>query len=160
MKRVLLILGVVLTMSCGVMAQDKKECEAKCSAHKNRTEWFQQMRTKKLVFLSNAMELTDTEKAAFAVLFEEHEVEVAECYKKIRVAKHSLNEESTEVDYKNAVEVTRIETLKIAEMRAKYLESLEKIMPAKKIYKLCEAEDAYKKLLISDMSKCKRVEKK
>lgn len=161
MKRALLILCIVLCASgLGVMAQDKNECEAKCSTHKNRTEWFQQMRTKKLVFLSNAMELTDTEKAAFAVLFEEHEAEVAECYKKIRIVKRSLNEESTEQDYKNAVEVTRIETLKIAEMRAKYLESLEKIMSAKKIYKLCEAEDAYKKLLISDMSKCKRVEKK
>ena len=50
--------------------------------------------------------------------------------------------------------------LKIAQLRAEYLEELEKIMPAKKIYKLYEAEEAYKKLLISDMGKCKRIEVK
>ena len=158
MKRVLLILGVVLTMSCAVMAQDKSD--AKCDMHKNRAEWFAQMRTKKLVFLVNEMGLTDTEEATFAVLFEKHEIELGECYKKIRTAKRSLNDESTEENYKKVVEIVRIETLKIAEMRADYLAKLEKILPAQKIYKLYAAEEAYKKLLISDMGKCKRNDKK
>ena len=160
MKRVLFILGVVLVMSCGVMAQDKKECETKCSAQKNRTEWFAQMRAKKLVFLVNEMGLTDTEKAAFAILFEKYESEVGNCYKKIRAAKRELGEESTIEEYDNAVKVIRIETLEVANLRAKYFEELEKIMSAEKIYKLYAAEEAYKKLLISDMGKCKRVEKK
>jgi predicted nucleotidyltransferase component of viral defense system len=71
-----------------------------------------------------------------------------------------MSAEPTEEDYKKAVEVTRIQMLKIAQLRAEYLEELEKIMPAKKIYKLYEAEEAYKKLLISDMGKCKRIEVK
>ena len=50
--------------------------------------------------------------------------------------------------------------LKIAQLRADYLEKLEKIMSAEKIYKLYEAEEAYKKLLINDMGRCRHGEKK
>ena len=132
----------------------------KCDLHKNRAEFFAHMRAKKMVYLVDAMELTETEKAAFSVLFEKNESETGECYRALRIAKRAINEESTDEEYKNAVKVVRIQMLKIAELRAKYLEELEKILPAEKIYKLYEAEEAYKKLLINDMGKCRRVEKK
>lgn len=160
MKRVLLTLGVVFCIVFCVVAQDKKDCGAKCDVHVNRTEWFAQLRAKKLVFLVQEMGLTDTEEAAFAVLFEKNEAAMAECHKKIRVAKKLLDEESTEEDYKKVVEVVRIETLKKEKIRAEYLEKLEKIMPASKIYKLYEAEEQYKKLLIRDMGKCKKDKEK
>ena len=78
----------------------------------------------------------------------------------MRSAKKLMSAEPTEEEYKNAVKVVRIQMLKIAQLRADYLEKLEKIMSAEKIYKLYEAEEAYKKLLISDMGRGKRVEKK
>ena len=90
------------------------------------------------------MDLTETEKAAFAVLFEKNETETGACYREMRLAKKAMSDEPTEEEYKNAVEVARIQMLKIAQLRADYLEKLEKIMPAKKIYKLYEAEEAYK----------------
>ena len=157
MKKIVLFL--VLAMSLPMMGQE--ECnKPKPEHHKNRMEWFAQMRAKKLVFLVDAMDLTETEKAAFAVLFEENETETGACYREMRSAKKLMSAEPTEEEYKNAVKVVRIQMLKIAELRAEYLESLEKILPAKKIYKLYEAEEAYKKLLINDMGKCRRVEKK
>ena len=82
------------------------------------------------------------------------------CYREMRLAKKAMSEQPTEEEYKNAVEVARIQMLKIAQLRADYLEKLEKIMSAEKIYKLYEAEEAYKKLLISDMSRCRRIDKK
>ena len=161
MKRILLTLCIVFSASVSMIAQEKMMCVEKvCDVHNNRSEWFMQMKAKKLVFLVKEMGLTDTEEAAFAVLFEKHETEMGECYKKMRVAKKSLNEESTEEDYKKAVEVVRVETLKKEKIRAEYLEKIEKIMPASKIYKLYEAEEQYKKLLIRDMGKCKKVEEK
>ncbi len=157
MKKIFLLL--VLTMSLSVLGQEK--CNSpKCDVHKNRAEWFAQMRAKKLVFLVDAMDLTETEKAAFAVLFEKNETETGACYREMRLAKKSMSEEPTEEEYKNAVEVARIQMLKIAQLRADYLERLEKIMSAEKIYKLYEAEEAYKKLLINDMGRCRRGEKK
>ena len=157
MKKIVLLL--VLALSLPMVAQEKCD-KLKFEHHKSRAEWFSQMREKKLVFLVNAMDLTETEKAAFAVLFEKNETETGECYREMRSAKRFMSENPTEEEYKNAVKVVRIQMLKIAELRAEYLESLEKILPAKKIYKLYEAEEAYKKLLISDMGRCKRVEKK
>jgi hypothetical protein len=157
MKKIVLFL--VLAMSLPMMGQE--ECnKPKLELHKNRTEWFAQMRAKKLVFLVDAMDLTETEKAAFAVLFEKNETETGECYREMRLAKKAMSENPTEEEYRNAVEVARIQMLKIAQLRAEYLEKLEKIMSAEKIYKLYEAEEAYKKLLISDMGRCRRVEKK
>lgn len=157
MKKIFLLL--ILVVSLPLMAQEKCN-DPKCAIHKNRSEWFAQMRAKKLVFLVDAMDLTETEKAAFAVLFEKNEAETGECYREIRSAKKAISEEPTEEEYKNAVKVVRIQMLKIAQLRAEYLEKLEKIMSAEKIYKLYEAEEAYKKLLISDMGRCRRVEKK
>lgn len=157
MKKIVLLL--VLALSLPMVAQEKCD-KLKFEHHKSRSEWFSQMREKKLVFLVNAMDLTETEKAAFAVLFEKNETETGECYREMRSAKRFMSENPTEEEYKNAVKVVRIQMLKIAQLRADYLESLEKIMPAEKIYKLYEAEEAYKKLLISDMGRCKRVEKK
>lgn len=157
MKKIVLLL--VLALSLPMVAQEKCD-KLKFEHHKSRAEWFSQMREKKLVFLVNAMDLTETEKAAFAVLFEKNETETGECYREMRSAKRFMSENPTEEEYKNAVKVVRIQMLKIAQLRADYLESLEKIMPAEKIYKLYEAEEAYKKLLISDMGRCKRVEKK
>lgn len=157
MKKIVLLL--VLTMSLSVFGQEKCN-NPKCDVHKNRAEWFAQMRAKKLVFLVDAMDLTETEKAAFAVLFEKNETETGVCYREMRLAKKSMSEEPTEEEYKNAVEVARIQMLKIAQLRADYLEKLEKIMSAEKIYKLYEAEEAYKKLLINDMGRCRRGEKK
>lgn len=158
MKKIVLFL--ILVVSLPLMGQEKCT-NVKCDVHKNnRSEWFAQMRAKKLVFLVDEMELTDTEKAAFAVLFDKNETETGACYQAMRMAKRSMSDEPTEEEYKNAVEVTRIQMLKIAQLRAEYLENLEKILPAKKIYKLYEAEEKYKKLLISDMGKCRRVEKK
>ena len=156
MKKIVLFL--ILALSLPVMAQG--QCNNPKHEHHNRGEWFAQMRAKKMVFLVNAMDLTETEKAAFNVLFDKYEKETSECHRKMRAVKKSMSENPTEEDYKNAVEVTRIQMLKVAQLRAEYLEELEKIMPAKKIYKLYEAEEAYKKLLISDMTKCQRVEKK
>ena len=49
---------------------------------------------------------------------------------------------------------------KIAQIRADYFEKLKKILPAKKIYKLYEAEEEYKKLLINGMSRCRQQTKK
>ncbi len=157
MKKIVLLL--VLALSLPMVAQEKCD-KLKFEHHKSRAEWFSQMREKKLVFLVNAMDLTETEKAAFAVLFEKNETETGECYREMRLAKRFMSENPTEEEYKNAVKVVRIQMLKIAQLRADYLERLEKIMPAEKIYKLYEAEEAYKKLLISDMGRCKRVEKK
>lgn len=157
MKKIVLLL--ILVVSLPMMAQ--AQCDkSKHDNNKNRTEWFAQMRAKKLLFLVDAMDLTETEKAAFSVLFEKNEVATNNCYREMRSVKKSMSAEPTEEDYKKAVEVTRIQMLKIAQLRAEYLEELEKIMPAKKIYKLYEAEEAYKKLLISDMGRCRRVEKK
>ena len=157
MKKIVLLL--ILVVSLPMMAQ--AQCDkSKHDNNKNRTEWFAQMRAKKLLFLVDAMDLTETEKAAFSVLFEKNEVATNNCYREMRLVKKSMSAEPTEEDYKKAVEVTRIQMLKIAQLRAEYLEELEKIMPAKKIYKLYEAEEAYKKLLISDMGKCKRIEVK
>lgn len=165
MKRfVLYLLCVVYCALCiGVSAQVKCEKEElpKCEMqHKHRAEFFAQMRAKKLVYLVDAMQLTDTEKAAFTVLFEKNETETGECYRAMREAKKALSSESTDEEYENAVEVSRVQMLKIAQIRADYLEKLKKILPAKKIYKLYEAEEAYKKLLISDMGKCKQQSKK
>ena len=165
MKRfVLYLLCVVYCALCiGVSAQVKCEKDTlhKCEIqHKHRAEFFAQMRAKKLVYLENAMQLTDTEKAAFTVLFEKNETETGECYRAMREAKKVLSSESTDEEYENAVEVSRVQMLKIAQIRADYLEKLKKILPAKKIYKLYEAEEAYKKLLISDMGKCKQQSKK
>ena len=157
MKKIVLLL--ILVVSLPMMAQTQCD-KSKHDNNKNRTEWFAQMRAKKLVFLVDAMDLTETEKAAFAVLFEKKEAETGECYREIRSAKKAIIEEPTEEEYKNAVKVVRIQMLKIAQLRAEYLEKLEKIMSAEKIYKLYEAEEAYKKLLISDMGKCKRIEVK
>ena len=157
MKKIFLFLALVMSFSViGQVHGDKTQYEH----HKNRTEWFAQMRAKKLVFLVDAMDLTETEKAAFAVLFEKNEAETGECYREIRSAKKAISEEPTEEEYKNAVKVVRIQMLKIAQLRADYLEKLEKIMPAEKIYRLYEAEEAYKKLLINDMGRCRRPDKK
>ena len=157
MKKIVLFL--VLAMSLPMMAQEKCD-RPKHEHHVSRAEWFAQMREKKLVFLVDAIGLTETEKAAFAVLFEENETETGACYREMRSAKKLMSAEPTEEEYKNAVKVVRIQMLKIAQLRADYLEKLEKIMSAEKIYKLYEAEEAYKKLLISDMGRGKRVEKK
>ena len=157
MKKIVLLL--VLALSLPIMGQVQGG-KPKYEMPKNRTEWFAQMRAKKLVFLVDAMDLTETEKAAFAVLFEKNETETGACYREMRLAKKAMSDEPTEEEYKNAVEVARIQMLKIAQLRADYLEKLEKIMPAKKIYKLYEAEEAYKKLLINDMGRCRRGEKK
>ncbi len=156
MKKIVLLLALVLSLP--IVAQEK--CNNPKHEHHNRGEWFAQMRARKMLFLVDAMDLTETEKAAFNVLFEKNEKETSECYRKMRVAKKSMSENPTEEEYKNAVEVARIQMLRIAQLRAEYLEELEKIMPAKKIYKLYEAEESYKKLLISDMTKCQRIEKK
>ncbi len=155
MKKIILLL--ILVVSLPLAAQYK------CNKHeqyKNRAEWFAQMRAKKLVYLVNAMDLTETEKAAFAVLFEKNEIETGECYREMRAAKKAISDEPTEEEYENAVKVVRIQMLKIAKLRAEYLEKLEEIMSAEKIYKLYEAEEAYKRLLISDMGRCKRSDKK
>ena len=165
MKRfVLYLLCVVYCALCiGVSAQVKCEKEElpKCEMqHKHRAEFFAQMRAKKLVYLVDAMQLTDTEKAAFTVLFEKNETETGECYRAMREAKKALSSESTDEEYENAVEVSRVQMLKIAQIRADYLEKLKKILPAKKIYKLYEAEEEYKKLLINDMGKCRQQPKK
>ena len=69
MKKIFLLL--ILVVSLPLMAQEKCN-DPKCAIHKNRSEWFAQMRAKKLVFLVDAMDLTETEKAAFAVLFEKN----------------------------------------------------------------------------------------
>jgi len=155
MKKLVLLL--VLALSLPMMAQIQCD-KAKQDNYKHRAEWFAQMRAKKLLFLVDAMDLTETEKAAFSVLFEKNETQTNACYREMRAVKKAMSDEPTEEDYKKAVEVTRIQMLKIAQLRAEYLAELEKIMPAKKIYKLYEAEEAYKKLLISDMGKCKRIE--
>ncbi len=161
MKKIFLVLFCIVccTLYIDIDAQVSLG-NHKCELHKNRMEFFAQMRAKKMVYLVDAMGLTETEKAAFAVLFEKNETETGECYHVLRNAKRAISEESTDEEYKNAVEVVRIQMLKIAKLRAEYLEGLEKILPAKKIYKLYEAEEKYKKLLISDMGKCKMVEKK
>ena len=67
MKKIFLLL--ILVVSLPLMAQEKCN-DPKCAIHKNRSEWFAQMRAKKLLFLVDAMDLTETEKAAFSVLFE------------------------------------------------------------------------------------------
>lgn len=165
MKKIILYLLCIMhcALCINVRAQVKCEKDAlyKCEIqHKHRAEFFAQMRAKKMVYLVDAMQLTDTEKAAFTVLFEKNETETGECYRTMREAKKALSAEPTDEEYENAVEVLRIQMLKIAQIRAEYLENLEKILPSKKIYKLYEAEEAYKKLLISDMGKCRQQPKK
>ncbi len=157
MKKIILFL--MLVVSLPMMSQEQCD-KSKQGQQKNRAEWFAQMRAKKFVFLVDAMGLTETEKVAFEVLFNKNETETGACYREMRLSRKAMNGEPTEEDFKNAVKVVRIQMLKIAELRAKYLEELEKILPAEKIYKLYEAEEAYKKLLINDMGKCRRVEKK
>ncbi len=161
MKKIFLVLLCIVHCALWVDVEAQVSVgKHKCELHKNRAEFFAQMRAKKMVYLVDAMELTETEKATFAVLFEENEIQTAECYRALRVAKRAITEESTDEEYKNAVEVVRIQMLKIAQLRAEYIENLEKILPAKKIYKLYGAEEKYKKLLISDMGRCKMGEKK
>lgn len=160
MKKILVLLCIIYCALCVDVTAQVSVGKHKCELQRNRTEFFAQMRAKKMVYLVDAMGLTETEKAAFAVLFEKNEKETGECYHALRIAKRAISEESTDEEYKNAVEVVRIQMLKIAQLRAEYLENLEKILPAKKIYKLYEAEENYKKLLISDMGKCKMIEKK
>ena len=165
MKRFVLYLLCIMYCALCIDLDAQVKCDngalPKCELqHKHRSEFFAQMRAKKLVYLVNAMELTETEKAAFAVLFEKNETETGECYRAMREAKKALGTEPTDEEYENAVEVMRVQMLKIAQIRADYLEKLKKILPAKKIYKLYDAEEKYKKLLISDMSKCKQQPKK
>ena len=165
MKRLVLFILLILNFSFFIGLSAQVKCEKstlpKCELqHKHRAEFFAQMRAKKLVYLVDAMELTETEKAAFAVLFEKNETETGECYRAMREAKKALSTEPTDEEYENAVEVMRVQMLKIAQIRADYLEKLKKILPAKKIYKLYDAEERYKKLLISDMSKCRQQPKK
>ena len=165
MKRFVLYLLCIVNCALCIDVSAQVKCEKdtlhKCEIqHKHRAEFFAQMRAKKLVYLENAMELTDTEKAAFAVLFEKNETETGQCYRAMREAKKALGTEPTEEEYENAVEVMQVQMLKIAEIRADYLEKLKKILPAKKIYKLYEAEEEYKKLLINDMGKCRQQPKK
>ena len=165
MKRFVLYLLCIMHCALCIDLDAQVKCDngalPKCELQrKHRSEFFAQMRAKKLVYLVNAMELTETEKAAFAVLFEKNETETGECYRAMREAKKALGTEPTDEEYENAVEVMRVQMLKIAQIRADYLEKLKKILPAKKIYKLYDAEEKYKKLLISDMSKCKQQPKK
>ena len=69
MKKIVLLL--ILVVSLPMMAQ--AQCDkSKHDNNKNRTEWFAQMRAKKLLFLVDAMDLTETERAAFSVLFEKY----------------------------------------------------------------------------------------
>ena len=151
MKRFVLYLLCIMHCALCIDLDAQVKCDngalPKCELqHKHRSEFFAQMRAKKLVYLVNAMELTETE--------------TGECYRAMREAKKALGTEPTDEEYENAVEVMRVQMLKIAQIRADYLEKLKKILPAKKIYKLYDAEEKYKKLLISDMSKCKQQPKK
>lgn len=154
MKKIVLLL--MLVFSVPMFAQVQGPGQRKCVQYKHRVEFFAQMRAKKLIYLVDAMGLTEVEKAAFSVLFEENEEETSKCYRAMREAKGAMSAEPTEEEYKNAVEVARIQMLKIAQLRAEYLEKLEEILPAQKIYKLYEAEDDYKKLLIKDMGRCRQ----
>ena len=157
----LCIMHLVLCINVNAQVKCDKDALHKCDMqHKNRAEFFAQMRAKKLVYLVDAMDLTETEEATFAVLFEKSETETGECYRAMREAKKKIKEDSADEDYENAVEVARVQMLKIAQIRANYLENLKKILPAKKIYKLYEAEEEYKKLLINDMSRCRQQTKK
>ena len=102
MKKIVLLL--ILVVSLPMMAQ--AQCDkSKHDNNKNRTEWFAQMRAKKLLFLVDAMDLTETEKAAFSVLFEKNEVATNNCYREMRSVKKSMSAEPTEEDYKKAVEL-------------------------------------------------------
>lgn len=122
-------------------------------AQNSKKELRQQMQEQKRVFIISKMNLTETEEAAFVVLYNQYEADCRASHRTIRQTLRAVDDSCTEQKYEEMISKVQKETLRQAAIRSDFFDSMKKIMPASKIYKFLMAEHKFNRLLIRNVDR-------
>jgi hypothetical protein len=148
-----LLIAILVAVSSPIQAQEKKQDE-EGKRFKHRSEKFEKMRSMKIAFITESVDLTPEEAEKFWPVYNEFDKQRGELTHLIMERYHELEEkknEDKEITDEEALEMMqrrfeleeRIRSLEL-EYFKKYLE----ILSPNKVLKLYEAEDRFKKQLI------------
>jgi len=135
MKQITLVL-LMLGMSLGSFAQNKEKQKAK-----------EDMKAKKIAFITTKLELTTTEAEKFWPMYNESEAEFKTLKKEYKVAKGDRKKisEMTDAEVEKLIDRGLELQQKELDIRKKYLVEYKKVLPIKKVAKLTRIEHEFRK---------------
>ena len=140
MKR-LITLSLVLILAAGLFAQNNLQMLKKRAEH---------MKSQKIAFITNKLNLTPEEAQAFWPVYNEYEKRKVETIKQNREDLMTMNEskELSENEYEQMADDMIQSRLDHAKLMKEYHEKFKKILPASKLLKLYRAEEMFNRELI------------
>ncbi len=152
MKKFLLFLILVLGVSMTALAHP--------DGGKPDEKKLKELREYKIKYLAQEMELTDAQKPKFVELYNKLSEERLANFKKMRAAEKTLKGNLSDAEYKTQMSIINDCKVRDSQLIKDYDAKFEKFLSAKQIYKMKEAEEAFRKRMHEMHQKRKNEKKK
>ena len=137
-KLALTLLFIAITVSSFSQDKDKRE----------------RIKTLKIAFLTEKLELTKTEAQKFWPIYNAHETKNDELRKESRQSRKGADLESmSEADAKSKIDKMLVLDQKRLELKKQYVTDLMNVIPAKKVILLKVSEDEFNRRMFNEMKK-------
>jgi len=116
-----------------------------------RNQNREKLRSQRIAFITNRLELTPEEAKAFWPVYDEYESKRQEIVKLYHQQKMSGHDNPDQLTDKEALEIADsqlIEAQKLLDLRKEYHNKFKQVLPAKKILKLYDSEREFQKMLL------------
>ena len=155
-KMIFISLLVCFSLTNIVSAQDTEKDD-------NRRTRFEQIKAKRMAFISEKVQFTPAEAEAFWPLCNELQEKKFELNKPLRDERRAMREskkEITNADYLKLIDTNADIKIKEAQIDKEYLEKFKKILSPEKIFKYQQAEDEFMRQTLTDRSRRSGQEKR
>ena len=166
MKKVFFIVMVCL-MTVTTFGQEKS-CPKQCGEHRMQQgprqqgakEWMSQKKEQRRAYVVKAMDLTESEEAAFNAIYSDYDKKIRASKHKMNKAMHALNDTLTDEEYTKNLDLVDAQTSEQAKITAEFYQAMKKVLPIKKIYLYYKADKEFNKLMMRDVNRIPRREPK
>ena len=148
---VLIVLAIFMIGTLPLMAQDVPEKRLERSDRADRAERFAQMKSMKIAFITEHLELTPEEAEKFWPIYNEYEKKRDEAAKEIFERFNPDKEKPLELSNENADNLIRqrfTEEQKLLDLKKEYYAKYKEVLTASRILKLYEVENRFKRHLL------------
>lgn len=121
------------------------------SSDTQRSRWMEEMRKYKFDFFTKELSLDKEQQSQFLPLYEEMEKEIFKVNNDAdnQIKKIAAQSEATDAEYKAAALAASKAKLREGEIQVEYFSKFEKILSAKQLFQLKQAEDKFTKELLN-----------
>lgn len=122
--------------------------------------FHEQARQRKRLYFIGKMELNEVDKTIFLELFDKYEDAIHRSRNTDRDARMSVTDGFTDEQYLEVIKIITNESMKQAQARQSFIESLQKTLNPEQVYKFFKAEGEFNRQLVRDFDdNCKKERK-